>query len=257
MRKIVLLSIVSIFLLVSCKKNMPDVDKVNFIESSIKSYLKIANNTDNGTIAIQSASTFGTTAPKAYTLNASFVNKKAEVLDIDGRKFFATGTNTFMSTDKSLLSAIFGKKVNIAIQADTTSLQTRESNIFDMPDEINVYEGDNPTRGTSGSQLPRNTSLNWNGLNNGRNVLILIDFDPEKSGNESYSSSNPVRRFYEVPDNGRFLVTDTELAGIPTGAFVSIVVVRGNAALIGGSTNGQASSIYAYSSATIVIPMGP
>jgi hypothetical protein len=164
-------------------------------------------------------------------------------------------TNNFTSNDDNVLKSFFGKTINVSLQSDTTKLQSRASSNLETSEPLEVSDGDSPTG--SPSSIPRRINLNWNGLNRGT-VLILVIFNSQSVLNEDFAHNPSVLNHYEVPDNGSYILDETAFRGIPVGGNVIVQVIRGRSTTLGSvGLYGSQAVVYAYSSATLITEIRP
>lgn len=152
----------------------------------------------------------------------------------------------YASTDK--LANLFGKKINISYTRKVSSLQSRFDQSIDTPDDLN---GSVSGGSGSSSNFYRNVPVSWSAGNSNDKVYVLMMFMPSDISNERFQNYQKVTKFYEVPDNGSYTLTEGNFSGIPQGAYVLIVIARGTTALGAASVNGTATSITTMSTTTI------
>jgi hypothetical protein len=155
------------------------------------------------------------------------------------------------SYDKSILKNLFGKKVSILYEDKVNTLNPRTVVAIETPSELGVG-----ISGTGVNNFYRNVPLTWNATNNGQNVYVLLAFEPQSVSNLQFRNYSRVSKFYEIPDNGSFTLTESNFQGIPQGAFVVIVIARGTTAIGAGVGTGINTSVQAVSTATLTGQIG-
>jgi hypothetical protein len=153
--------------------------------------------------------------------------------------------------DKSILRNLFGKKISIQYQDKVSTLNSRNDVFIETPSELGVG-----ISGNSANNFYRNVPLTWSAANNGQNIYILLAFEPQSVSNSQFRNYSRVSKFYEVPDNGAFTLTESNFQGIPQGALVVIVIARGTTAIGAGVGTGISTSVQAVSSATLTGQIG-
>jgi len=102
-----------------------------------------------------------------------------------------------------------------------------------IPDEIVL------TSPSSGSIISKSNALTitWNQDASNDTVAIWLRYDYAVSKYADSTISNTAySKYWLVSDNGQFSIPSSDLASIPTGGYISIVVARGNSKLTGSST---------------------
>jgi hypothetical protein len=140
---------------------------------------------------------------------------------------------------KNSVSKLFGKEIKISLDKSGISSRDNNSGTLYSPTAFDMNGG------------PRNTSLSWNADPNNSKVYILIMFDSRRAINDDFKSYSSVERYIETNDDGSHQLTEADFSNIPFGADVQVIVARGRTAVIGGSTNGQGSSVQAISTVSI------
>jgi hypothetical protein len=151
---------------------------------------------------------------------------------------------------------LFGKKIQCNMNSKPNQvLETRTlmGGSIATPNEIEVtMPSGSPNVSNNTLSVPRNVPLRWNPDVNNRSVYILVFFNPQSVRNFRHRSARRKTAFHTVRDNGSFTIPASDFEGIPAGAYLEILVARGNTALVGATSNGMGSTgLMTYSMATI------
>lgn len=136
---------------------------------------------------------------------------------------------------------------------DSTTIQmTNASNAtilddrFYIPTELNAtVTGHN--NWVHGSNLSKNAVFTWNpDPKNDKGVAISILFSANSGLNDEFSNYQSLGTTILTEDDGEFQLSEINFKGIPSGAFISVDIVRGNYKTM-LDTEGRHYFVYAYS----------
>ena len=223
-----------ILLLGSCKQEvLPEVKKISVEDLIMKNQLNPAIQNATSIVSFYSSGSFNSEV-KNYAVNGS-VGKGSNIktLSVDGitiDSYDGDGNFAFLD-DERKLAAISGKEVNIEFKSGASQPSARTNSNVQMGRDLRV--GGTPVQGGND---PRRYQLTWtpSGLN--QKVYILIRFNKGSGFNKKFWNYADVERYIETSDSGGYLLTGNDFVSIPYKGFTNVLVVRGNVALLGGTS---------------------
>ncbi len=133
-----------------------------------------------------------------------------------------------------------------AIQMKNASNATILDDRFYIPMDLNAtVTGHN--NWVYGSNLSRNAVFTWNpDPKNDKGVAISILFSANSGFNDEFSKYQSLGTTILTEDDGEFQLSETNFKGMPSGAFISVDIARGNYKTM-LDTEGRHYFVYAYS----------
>jgi hypothetical protein len=267
--KISLFLVCCLFIIVSsCKKEIGETESQLSPMNTLLQKMQLIEGT-NGGLTISTGkiySRYNTNLKRTFEITGGFQDLPFENIKVDGVNLvplvkLEPGVKSPQYVmdkpyDNSMLQNLFGKKISISYETKSNILSSRSESSINTP---NLLEIDIPANSSGGSNVPSNfypnVPITWNAGYSG-NVYILMAFDPQSVSNAQFRSYSRITKFYEVPDNGSFTLTQSNFQDIPKGAYVTILVARGETAIGAGSSNGSGTSIRAISTASLSAQTG-
>jgi hypothetical protein len=255
-----ILFIVSLFSVVSCNKTEQVIEEsLPPMATLLKKIQRIEGAKGGLTISTGNFFSFyNPSAKRVYQIDGGFADLPFEKIKIGNEVTLipyekidpSVSSNQYWpdkeSFDDNKFKNLFGKQINIQYENKSTTLNSRVDIMIETPAELGAG-----VTGNSPNNFYRNVPITWAAGNSSDKVYVLMSFMPTDISNENFSSYPKVTKFYEVPDNGSFTLTESNFQNIPQGASVLIIVARGNTALGAASVNGGKTSVTSMSTTTI------
>lgn len=205
----------------------------------------------NGSAYIYNFNTLATQSTNendVFAVAEFYQNKPARIKD-DNFNSFAINDYNFTKTDRGLfmlsnknMNNLFGNSINLTF---SNNQNTQLSNIY-IPKKLQVFI--TPDLGGYNFEISSNTQIRWNkDEQNSQGVVLKIEYLPELNKQEIRQKfPKPILKFVGMQDTGEYQLTTEDIASLPSGADVSISVIRGVAKLDLFDNNNKSFMTIAY-----------
>lgn len=254
----------------SCKKSTNEEVKQqgNSISEAVKKFIFGASQPKDGMIAIQSTKQACAIIPQdqqAFSgyIGASFFvnkdeNKKTLVSNfkIDGN-VIPYNNDTYYpgywlqsnsGGNDGWLKGIFGKKIRIDLDGSYSYRTNIIDSSFYVPKEM-IFESD--FLQTRQLDATVNHTFTWipDTENPTGKIYVAVMYESYESNilDSQMPDSSYTQALLEVPDNGTYTITPSQLSDLPTNSIVSITLARGNYASLVDPVTGTNTFVYSLS----------
>jgi|TARA_B110000240_G_scaffold197532_1_gene253076 opacity protein-like surface antigen len=240
MKKIIYISVLSIFSLTSCsddkgiETNVVTENKV----ASIEDYFEFLNTETNGSVIVQSIST--PLSSEAFMATSSIKGDKTplalkvaeKTVSFTNRQYSQVANKSYSNVNLDNMSEIFGSTFKVALsenqlEAKKTSNNSSSSDAVESVYIPSIVKAD--YFGLKEGKIVSGSEIVWNADDQNENgVVISIEYNPLSQLEESVvnAKSDNLLKGNTTEDDGSYTITTKDLAEFPQNAILTFYVAR-------------------------------